>query len=309
MMKRVLALGFFDGVHLGHAALIRRTKERAEALGAVPAVLTFDVHPDTLVRGERVMLITSPEDRAELIRRLYGVEEILSLRFDRSLMEMPWDEFITWVQAEFSAVHLICGHDFSFGWKGEGDPARLQRKCAELGLGSDVIPKVTVDGETVSSTRIRALLLEGKLREANRLLGHPHALTDSVHTGYRLGRKLGTPTINMAFQPGVLVPAHGVYAGRLRIEGEDVDRWAVTNIGVRPTVSDGERVSVESYILDYEGNLYGRRVHLELLDFLRPERKFADTDALKAQIARDTAAVRAFMEQHRPVQDAPVPGL
>ena len=279
MTKRVLALGFFDGVHLGHGALIQRTARRAEELGAVPAVLTFDVHPDTLVRGEAVPLITSPEDRAELMR-------------------MPWDEFIAWVRDEFSAVHLICGHDFSFGWKGEGSPARLQAKCDELGLGSDVIPKVTVDGQTVSSTLIRTLLAEGKLREANRLLGHPHALTDSVRTGFRLGRKLGTPTINMAFQPGVLVPAHGVYAGRLRIEGEDVDRWAVTNIGVRPTVSDGDRVSVESYILDYEGNLYGRRVRLELLDFLRPERKFADTDALKAQIARDTAAVRAFAAEN-----------
>ena len=298
MTKRVLALGFFDGVHLGHGALIRKTAERAAELGAAPAVLTFDVHPDTLVRGEAVPLITSPEDRAELIRRLFGVEEILSLRFDQSLMRMPWEEFISWAGEEFSAVHLICGHDFTFGWKGEGNPEKLQKRCAELGLGSDVIPKVTVDGETVSSTRIRALLLEGKLREANRLLGHPHVLTDSVRTGYRLGRKLGAPTINMAFQPGVLVPAYGVYAGRLRIEGEDVDRWAVTNIGVRPTVSDGERVSVESYILDYSGNLYGRRVHLELLDFLRPERKFADTDALKAQIARDTAAVRAFASEN-----------
>ena len=297
MTKRVLALGFFDGVHLGHGALIRKTAERAKELGADPAVLTFDVHPDTLVRGERVPLITSPEDRADLIRHFFGVEEILSLRFDRSLMEMPWDAFLCWVKEEFHAVHLICGHDFTFGWKGEGNPALLEAKCAELGLGADVIPKVTVDGETVSSTRIRALLLEGRLREANRLLGHPHALTDTVRTGYRLGRKLGTPTINMAFQPGVLVPAHGVYAGRLRIEGETMDRWAVTNVGVRPTVSDGERVSVESYILDYEGNLYGRRVRLELLDFLRPERKFADTDALKAQIALDTAAVRAFMEK------------
>ena len=296
MTKRVLALGFFDGVHLGHGALIRKTAERAAELGAVPAVLTFDVHPDTLVRGESVPLITSPEDRAELIRRLFGVEEILSLRFDQSLMRMPWDEFLVWVREEFSAVHLICGHDFSFGWKGEGNPQRLQARCAELGMGSDVIDKVTVDGVTVSSTRIRQLLLEGALREANRLLGHPHALTDTVRTGYRLGRKLGAPTINMAFQPGVLVPAHGVYAGRLRIEGETADRWAVTNIGVRPTVSDGERVSVESYILDYEGNLYGRRVHLELLEFLRPERKFADTDALKAQIALDTQAVREFAE-------------
>lgn len=297
MMKRVLALGFFDGVHLGHAALIRRTKERAEALGAVPAVLTFDVHPDTLVRGERVMLITSPEDRAELIRRLFGVEEILSLRFDERLMRMPWDDFLVWVQAEFSAISLVCGHDFTFGWKGEGNPRRLEEKCAQLGMGADVIPKVTVDGEAVSSTRIRALLAEGKLGEANRLLGHPHVLTDTVRTGYRLGRKLGAPTINMRFDEGVLVPAHGVYAGRLRLEGETVDRWAVTNVGVRPTVSDGDQVSVESYILDYEGNLYGRRVHLEFLDFLRPERKFADTDALKAQIARDAGEVRRLMAE------------
>ncbi len=297
MTKRVLALGFFDGVHLGHGALIQKTAERAKELGATPAVLTFDVHPDTLVRGEAVPLITSPEDRAELIRRLYGVEEILSLRFDQSLMRMPWDEFISWVGVEFSAVHLICGHDFTFGWKGEGSPERLREGCAALGMLSDVIPKVTVGGETVSSTRIRALLLEGKLAEANRLLGHPHALTDTVRTGYRLGRKLGTPTVNMRFGEGVLVPAHGVYAGRLRIEGEGVDRWAVTNIGVRPTVSDSDQVSVESYILDYEGNLYGRRVRLELLDFLRPERRFADTEALKAQIARDAAAVRERMER------------
>ena len=241
-------------------------------------------------------LITSPEDRAELVRRLFGVEEILSLRFDRSLMEMPWDRFLEWVREEFGAVHLVCGHDFTFGWRGEGNPDRLRAKCAALGLGADVIPKVTLDGETVSSTRIRELLLAGQLTEANRLLGHPHVLTDTVRTGYRLGRKLVTPTINMRFGEGVLVPAHGVYAGRLRIEGESVDRWAVTNVGVRPTVSDGEQVSVESYILDYSGNLYGKRVRLEFRDFLRPERKFPDTDALKAQIARDAQAVRDRME-------------
>ncbi len=296
MTKRVLALGFFDGVHLGHASLLRRTKERAEALGAVPAVLTFDVHPDTLVRGEAVPLITSPEDRAELVRRLFGLEEILSLRFDRSLMDMPWDRFLEWLKADFGAVHLVCGHDFTFGRRGEGNPALLLEKCAALGLGADVMPKVTLDGETVSSTRIRELLLEGKLREANRLLGHPHALTDTVRTGYRLGRKLGAPTINMRFGEGVLVPAHGVYAGLLRIEGEPGERWAVTNVGVRPTVSDSEVVSVESYILDYSGNLYGKRVRLEFRDYLRPERKFTDTDALKAQIARDADEVRSRME-------------
>lgn len=297
-MKRVLALGFFDGVHLGHAALIRRTAERARELGATPAVLTFDVHPDTLVQKTPVALITSPADRAELVRRL-GVEEILSLRFDETLMQMPWDRFVEWVQAEFSAVHLVCGHDFTFGWKGQGKPELLRQKAAELGMGCDVIDKVDVDGETVSSTRIRSLLLGGNVREANRLLGHPHALTDTVRTGFRLGRKLGAPTVNMRFEDGVLVPAHGVYAGRLRIEGENVDRWAVTNIGVRPTVSDSQVVSVESFILDYSGNLYGKRIRLEFLDFLRPEQRFADTEALKAQIERDTENVRRFSENFK----------
>ena len=295
-MKRVLALGFFDGVHLGHAALIRKTAERARELGAAPAVLTFDVHPDTLVTGAPVPLITSPADRAELVRRL-GVEEILSLRFDRTLMQMPWDDFVAWVQTEFSAVHLVCGHDFTFGWKGQGKPELLRQKAAELGMGCDVIAKVEADGVTISSTLIRRLLQEGNTREANRLLGHPHALTDTVRTGFRLGRKLGAPTVNMRFEDGVLIPAHGVYAGRLRIEGENIDRWAVTNIGVRPTVSDSPAVSVESYILDYSGNLYGKRIRLEFLDFQRPEQRFADTDALKAQIERDTENVRVFAER------------
>lgn len=292
--RTIYALGFFDGVHLGHGALIRRTRERAEELGMIPAVLTFDVHPDTLVFGKAVPLITSPEDRAELIRSRFGVEEIFSLRFDENLMRMPWDRFVEWIREEFSARHLVCGHDFTFGWKGEGTAEKLQAKCIELGMGCDVMPEVQVDGETVSSTRIRSLLLEGNVREAARYLGHPHALTDTVRTGFRLGRKLGAPTVNMRFAEGVLVPAKGVYAGRLRIEGETVDRWAVTNIGVRPTVSDGDEVSVESYILDYDGNLYGKRIRLELLEFLRPEQRFSDTEALKAQIARDTQRVRDY---------------
>ena len=294
MNNHVLALGFFDGVHLGHGALIRRTRERAEELGLIPAVLTFDVHPDTLVFGKAVPLITSPEDRAELIRSRFGVEEIFSLRFDENLMRMPLDLFVEWIREEFSARHLVCGHDFTFGWKGEGTAEKLRAKCSELGMGCDVMPEVTLDGVTVSSTHIRSLLQEGNVREAARFLGHPHALTDTVRTGFRLGRKLGAPTVNMRFAEGVLVPAKGVYVGCLRIEGEQVDRWAVTNIGVRPTVSDGDEVSVESYILDYDGNLYGKRIRLELLEFLRPEQRFSDTEALKNQIARDTQRVRDY---------------
>lgn len=296
MTKRILALGFFDGVHLGHAALLRRTADLAREQGLQPAVLTFDVHPDTLVAGAAVPLISSPEDRAELLRRLFGIEDILSLRFDERLMRMPWSDFVGWLQTDFEAAHLVCGHDFTFGYRGEGTPSRLRERCAALGMGCDVIPAVMLDGRPVSSTRIRTLLAGGALEQANRLLGHPHAVTDQVRTGYRLGRQLGTPTINMTFQPGILIPAHGVYVGRAHLD-DGSDRWAVTNIGVRPTVSEEDRVSVESYLLDYSGSLYGRRVRLELLRFLRPEQRFPDVEALKAQIARDTASVRDYARQ------------
>lgn len=137
------------------------------------------------------------------------------------------------------------------------------------------------------------------MEEANRFLGHPHALTDIVRIGYRIGRKMGTPTINMRFDDGVLVPAHGVYASRLVIEGEDVQHIAVTNIGVRPTVGNGDNVSVESYILDYEGNVYGRRVRLELMSFIRPEKKFDSMELLKEQIHADAQSVRDYFEKPR----------
>ena len=293
--QRILALGFFDGVHEGHATLLRRCRERAEQRDAEAAVLTFDVHPDTLVSGQNVALINSPADRRELIRRLFGIESVLQLHFDRTLMQMPWQDFLTWIREEYGAVHLVCGHDFTFGWRGEGNPRRLREYCEGEGLGCDVMPEVRLDGDAVSSTRIRALLTEGRLSEANRLLGHPHVLTGEVCHGRHLGSTIGFPTANLVFAPGVLVPAHGVYAGRLEIEGETEPKYAVTNIGVRPTVDDSDRVTVESNILDYSADLYGRRIRLEFLDFLRPERKFGSLEELKEQIGKDAERVRGYI--------------
>ena len=293
--QRILALGFFDGVHEGHATLLRRCRERAEETGAEAAVLTFDVHPDTLVSGQTVSLINSPEDRRELIRRLFGIESVLQLHFDRALMQMPWQDFLRWIREEYGAVHLICGHDFTFGWRGEGNPLRLREYCEREGLGWDVMPEVRLDGAAVSSTRIRTLLGEGRLGEANRLLGHPHVLTGEVCHGRHLGSTIGFPTANLLFAPGVLVPAHGVYAGRLEIEGETEPQYAVTNIGVRPTVDDSDRVTVESYILDYSADLYGKQIRLEFLEFIRPERKFASLEELKEQIGKDAERVREYI--------------
>lgn len=293
--KRVIALGFFDGIHMGHAALLERTVQRAREIGAVPSVLSFDIHPDTLVFGKEVPLINSAAGRADLIRRLFGIENVIFIHFDRRVMQMPWQEFVQTLIQEMDAAWVVVGHDFRFGWKGEGTAQRLKDYCAEFGLGCDIIPAVTLEGRIVSSTYIRELIEAGDMERANMFLGHPHTLVDTVHYGYRLGTKMGTPTINMRFPDGVLVPRHGVYAARAILD-DGSEHMAVTNVGVRPTVSGEDRVSVESFILDYSGNLYDRQVRIEFFRFIRPEMKFPSVEALKAQILKDAETTRAFFE-------------
>lgn len=284
--SRAVALGFFDGVHQGHAALLEKLKLRAAEQGLLPAVVTFDVHPDTLVFGKEVPLINSAPEREEIIRRIFGIDETVFLHFNRSLMQMPWQEFILSLVEELWISAVVVGHDFSFGFRGEGTPERLKAWCAERGISCDVIPAVRVDGRIVSSTEIRILIAEGKIEEANRLLGHPHTLSDVIHSGYHLGAKLGSPTINMAFPAGVVIPRYGVYATRVFLD-DGSNYIAVTNVGVRPTVSEGERVSVESHLLDFKGNLYGRHARVEFWHFQRPEKKFTGVDELSAQIRQD----------------------
>ena len=293
--KRVIALGFFDGIHIGHAALLERTVQRAREIGAMPSVLSFDIHPDTLVFGKEVPLINSAAGRADLIRRLFGIENVIFIHFDRRVMQMPWQEFVQTLIQEMDASWVVVGHDFRFGWKGEGTAQRLQDYCSDLGLGCDIIPAVTLEGRVVSSTYIRELIENGDMERANQYLGHPHTLVDTVHYGYRLGTKMGTPTINMRFPDGVLVPRYGVYAARAILD-DGSEHMAVTNVGVRPTVSGEDRVSVESFILDYSGNLYDRQVRIEFFRFIRPEMKFPSVDALKAQILKDAETTRAYFE-------------
>ena len=295
--KRVIALGFFDGVHIGHGELMKRTKQRAAELGAMPSVLSFDVHPDTLVFGREVPLINSAIGREEIIRRCYGIENVVFIHFNRHVMQMDWRDFLEDLIRDLQICHIVVGHDFCFGYKGLGTAARLQDYCAEHGLGCDVIPPVMLDGQIVSSTHIRELIAAGQIEEANRWLGHPHTLADTVHSGYHLGRKLGTPTLNMFFPHGVVVPRHGVYASKVFLESGE-SYIAVTNVGVRPTVSSDDRVSVESHLLDYSGNLYGRQARVEFYAFLREEIKFESFEALSRQIHRDAEAAKAYFIAH-----------
>ena len=292
-IKRAIALGFFDGVHLGHAALLEMTKRRAAEINAIPSVLSFDVHPDTLVFNKEVPLINSALGREEIIRRCFGIDNVVFIHFNKHVMHMPWEEFIDSLVHELNIGWIVVGHDFCFGYRGEGTAPRLKTYCEQRGIGCDIIPAVTVDGRVVSSTYIRELIANGDIEQANRLLGHPHSLADTVHSGYHLGTKMGTPTINMFFPEGVLVPRHGVYATRVYLEG-GANYVAVTNVGVRPTVSDDNRVSVESFLLDYSGNLYGRQARVDFYSFIRPERKFADFEELSEQIKLDAETAREY---------------
>lgn len=294
--KKVVALGFFDGVHLGHATLLNRAKKVAAELGLEPAMLTFDRHPDELVGGKPVALINSAEDRKYIVSRWFGIHKIITIHFDREMMQMPWRDFVDMVIEDYGAVHFVVGHDFCFGYKGQGTAEKLKALGEERGFGCDIMPKVELDGVTVSSTYIRELVAEGRIEEANRFLGHPHLLTGTVRHGFKLGRKLGTPTINQKFEENVIIPRKGVYAAKLGLIGEEKLYPAVTNIGVRPTVSGGSAVSVESYLLNFDRDVYDQSVVCEFYAFMRPEMKFASVDELGERIKADAQTAKKIVE-------------
>ena len=286
-LGRVIALGFFDGVHLGHASLLEMAKQRAGELGLRPAVISFDLHPDNLVAGQQVQLINSIQDRREVLQRVYGIEDVILVHFDENMMHMAWDAFVEDVLVEqYGAKHLVCGYDFRFGDKGAGNPQRLQEKCRLMGVGCDVMPRFSLDGITVSSTYIRSLLEQGDMEEARRFLGHPHCLSGQVVHGRALGRTIGIPTANLLIPENVLVPAFGVYATKVVLP-DGMEKLAVTNVGVRPTVDDSQKVTVEPWILDYSGDLYGQTIRVDFYRRLRGEKKFDGLQELQQEIFRN----------------------
>ena len=285
--KTVIALGFFDGVHIGHGALLRRTLERARELDAEPAAFTFDRSPREFVTGVPVPLLTDVPERCALIREEYGIARVIVAQFDRAMMTMPWREFLEkLLVGTHHAVHLVAGHDYRFGYRNEGTPELLRAWCAEHGLGCDVIPKVELDGTTVSSSYIRALVERGELARAAAFLGRPYALVGRVAHGRGLGTSALVPTVNLALTGTRVLPPRGVYVSRTRLPDESV-LPGVTNVGVRPTVGEDGAVSVETHLIGYKGDLYGAELRVEFLRFLRAERQFASVEELHRQIGRD----------------------
>lgn len=292
--KRVIALGFFDGVHNGHGQLMKAVTAAANRTGAVASAFTFDRSPTAVITGQPVPLISSVEDRIWLMRHYYGIQEVVVASFD-AMQRMDWEDFITqYLIRDLGVVHVVAGHDFHFGYMGKGNPQRLKEKCAQLGIGCDIIGTVTQDGITISSTYIRTLIAQGEMERTNQFLGHPHTLTNRVAHGKHIGSSaLGFPTVNLSIPDQVIVPAFGVYATKVHFNGHSF--MAVTNVGVRPTIQDNDgRVTVEGFILDFSGDLYGQEVRMEFYKRLRGEQKFPSLQALAQEIGRNAQQTQEY---------------
>lgn len=291
----IYALGFFDGVHLGHAALLRACRDLAKRYGYQAGAVTFGTHPDTLVHGKTPALINTLTDRERLLKERFQMERVVTLPFDEHLRSMHWKSFLNLLIVQYGAAGFVCGEDFRFGYRGECDARGLRQACDGRGFPCAVIPEQTVDGICVSSTHIRHLLELGHMESAKRFLGHPHFLTGEVVGGRKLGHKLGFPTANVLLPDEIICPRHGVYACKVRV-GDRVYS-AVTNVGSRPTVQ-GHQVRAESWLLDFDGDLYGREITLEFHYFLRPEKKFEDLRQLRSAVLADGARTRKYFEEN-----------
>lgn len=288
---RVVAIGSFDGVHLGHRRIIERAVEESRATGGESLVLTFDPHPLTvLAPRDKPALLTTAGEKARLLEEL-GVELLLVLPFDNRLARMSPEDFSLHLLARRIGVHLVMvGYNFTFGHQGAGDTELLGRLGRRHGYGVKVFPPITVDGEPVSSTIIRQYLAAGAVERAASLLGRYYSLPGRVEPGDGRGRELGFPTANLSWPDEKLIPGCGVYAVQVALE-DGPCLPGVAHIGRRPTFGGGE-VAVEVHLLDYRGHLYGRYLEVSFVEKIREERAFPGPAELVRQIRRDVESAR-----------------
>lgn len=290
----VLTLGVFDGLHLGHQLIIERVVERARAVGAVPTVITFDPHPRAVLHPESAPPLLQTFDQKVEAFGVLGVEQAIVIRFTREFASRSAEEFLRDVVYErLQAREAYLGRGFAFGRGREGDINLLRRVSGELGFFADEVPEVRLRGQRISSSRIRELLAEGRVNLARRMLGRPYGVEGRVVRGAERGRTLGFPTANLR-PVNRVIPRGGVYVTATLIDG--VWRRSVTNVGVRPTFESAGEPSVETFVMDWRGDLYGDVVRVRFLHRLRGERRFNSADELKRQIDADAARARKFFE-------------
>lgn len=287
IQKTAVALGFFDGLHLAHIQVLENALKKNGKMR--PAVLLFSEHPQRVLRGISVPGLLQTQKRDEILLGL-GFE-IHTLPFSDIKDETPEEFFEKIITARLNAGFISCGYNYRFGKNGAGDTAVLDKLCKKNGIELCVCPKVTLNGEAVSSTAIRNAVAIGDIQKANAMLGRPFSFSAPVFDGDHRGRTLGAPTVNQYLPENFAVPAFGVYVSAVKINGRLYR--GVTNIGNRPTF-DGESVRSETFIMDFSGNLYGQNIETRLYSFIRKERRFESVEALKAQIQRDAGTAAAF---------------
>jgi riboflavin kinase / FMN adenylyltransferase len=297
LARAILTIGNFDGLHVGHRAILATVTGRARALSGLAAVYTFDPHPRKVLRPEQAPpLLTTLEQKLELLEAS-SVDVVILEPFTAEFAKLSAARFVREIIHErVGPLEVYVGYDFRYGRDREGSMRALTELGPHLGFAVTIIPEVTVDGRDVNSTRIRALIEAGRVEEAAALLARPHTVRGRVVPGERRGRGLGFPTLNLAPESEIL-PDRGVYAGRVRFLDEGApprgsSHPAVSNVGRRPTFEPSAPVVAEAHLLDFEGDVYGRRVELSFEHRLREERRFPDVDALRAQIAADLVEAR-----------------
>lgn len=296
----VLTIGNFDGVHLGHRAILDLVISRARALGGESVLYTFEPHPRRVLQSEAdLRLLETFEQKVETLEAL-GLDAVIAEPFDLEFARVTPEQFIEHhVHERVRPVEVYVGYDFHFGRDREGSMRLLTERGPHLGFSVTVVPEVSVEGRDVNSTRIRELLAGGDVEEARALLGRPFCARGEVTVGDRRGRELGFPTANLAPETEIL-PGPGVYYGHLRClsgpaEMRDKAIPAVTNVGYRPTFRDGRDLVAEAHLIDFEGDLYGVEVDLTFEGRIRAERRFDDVEALREQIARDVVVAREHL--------------
>nr|WP_221626737.1 bifunctional riboflavin kinase/FAD synthetase [Cohnella lubricantis] len=292
-----LAIGFFDGVHLGHAEVIRKAVAAARERSQIPAVLTFDPHPRVVLGQDQYHTVLTPlADKLDLFASL-GVEAAFVMKFNKEFSQVPADKFVKELLLTMGAKTAVVGFDFRFGHRGQGD-ASLLRIAAGGAIDVQVVDPVYREGVKVSSTRIRELLAEGDCEQAAALMNRPYEVTGTVVHGKALGRQLGFPTANLDAAGAYVLPRHGVYAVKVRGAAGDSSEAlnGVINVGVRPTVDeDGTVPKLEVHLLNFSGDLYGRSLKVQFRHYLRPEMKFGSLDDLVAQIREDAIAAEEWL--------------
>jgi riboflavin kinase/FMN adenylyltransferase len=296
LRRPVVTVGSFDGIHLGHRSILATVVTRARALQGTATVVTFDPHPRKVLQtGRAPSLLSTREQRIELIAES-GIDVTILEPFTPDFARSPPERFVReYLHQGLAPVEVYVGYDFRFGRDREGSMRMLTELGPRLGFAVTIIPEVTIDGEDVSSTKIRELVSAGDVGAAARLLGRPYAVRGVVGQGDQRGRVVGFPTVNLEPE-NELLPGAGVYAGQARFLDDGSVLGAVTNVGRRPTFDAGDRIVCESHLLDFDGDAYGRRIEVSFHSRLRTEQRFPDVDSLRAQIAVDVQEARRRLE-------------